>query len=464
MSRTSLQTKAAIAIMAAVVSFWAPRHVRPARAAVSGRPNILVILTDDQRADSMVMMPKTSKWFRDSGTEFPNVFDNTPMCAPMRASLMSGRYQHNHGVTTNLNGPENLDQSATVQKYLHDAGYQTALDGKLLINWVIPKAPPNFDHFANFNGGYTGVRWNVDGKVSTPKQYVTDFQSDRAIDFLNDFQQDRSRPWYLYVSTQAPHAPYTPAPKYAKAPLPPYQPDPPVTADRSSKPDFIRRQNYSMAEARKVRDGQLRTLLSVDDMVDRIFQRLQESGQLDNTLAVYTSDDAWMYGDFGLHSKGTPYNNAMHVPFFVRGAGHLPAGTSDPRLVSPLDLTASVVDVSGLTPALKYPIDGRSVFQPSSRPEALLEYHYSPDFTSVPSWASIRSPSFQYIEWYNDEAGSSLRVREYYDVAKDPWQLDNLLGDGNPAHAPPEATLAELAARLARYRTCQGTTGPAACP
>jgi hypothetical protein len=70
----------------------------------------------------------------------------------------------------------------------------------------------------------------------------------------------------------------------------------------------------------------------------------------------------------------------------------------------------------------------------------------------------------QYIEWYNDEAGTSLRVREYYDLVKDPWQLDNRLGDGNQANAPPAATLADLSARLARYRTCQGTSGPSACP
>jgi arylsulfatase A-like enzyme len=300
--------------------------------------------------------------------------------------------------------------------------------------------------------------------VQTPSQYVTDFQSDQAINFLDDFHQNPSRPWYLYVSPEAPHAPYTPAPKYANAPLPPYQPDPPVTADRSSKPDFIRQQNYSSSAAQTVRDGQLRTLMSVDDMVDRTFQHLADTGQLDNTLAVYTSDDAWMYGDFGLHSKAAPYNNAMHVPFYVRWPGHMPAGASDARLVSPLDLTASVLDATGLTPQLKYPLDGRSVFQPYTRQEELLEYHYSPDFTSIPSWASIRSATFQYIEWYNDEAGTSLRVREYYDLVKDPWQLDNLLGDGNPAHAPPDATLADLAARLARYRTCQGTSGPSACP
>src|SRR5262249_8631150 len=148
------------------------------------------------------------------GTLFTNAFATTPICAPMRSSIMSGRYQHNHGVLDNLSGPANLDQSATIQKYLHDAGYQTGLDGKFLINWQIPKAPPNFDHYAAFAGGYENVRWNVDGTVATQSEYVTDFQSDRAIDFIDDFHQKPSKPWYLYLTPEAPHQPIIPAPKY----------------------------------------------------------------------------------------------------------------------------------------------------------------------------------------------------------------------------------------------------------
>src|SRR5581483_11307472 len=101
------------------------------------RPNVLVVLTDDQRADSMAMMPKTRRWLQDGGTRFSEAYATIPICAPMRSSVMSGRYQHNHGVVTNLDAPERLDQSATIQKYLHDGGYQTGLDGKFLIGWPI---------------------------------------------------------------------------------------------------------------------------------------------------------------------------------------------------------------------------------------------------------------------------------------------------------------------------------------
>ena len=428
------------------------------------RPNILVILTDDQRADSMFFMPKTRHWFEEGGTRFTEAYANTPLCCPVRSSLMSGRYQHNHGVKDNQSAKA-LDQSATLQKYLHDGGYQTALDGKFLISWPLPKPPPNFDHFAHFHGNYNDVPWNVDGTVSTPKQYVTDFQSDRAIDFLGDFAKDPTRPWYLYLTPQAPHSDFTPAQQYANAPVPAWEPSPAVTeSDRSDKPDFIRNQHFARSSAEAARTGQLRTLLSVDDMVDRFFTHLQATGQLDNTLAIYTSDSGWLYSEHGLHSKAVPYTDSVAVPFYVRWPGHVAAGVTDPRPVGLLDIAPSALAAAGLSPNLKYPFDGRSFFSGGGRTESLLEYHYSPDFTSIPSWASIRSAGFQYIEWYKDEAGTTLRAREYYDLANDPWQLVNLLGDGDATNDPSPAVLADLAARLARYRQCKGTAEPTACP
>jgi len=429
------------------------------------RPNVLVVLTDDQRADSMAMMPKTRRWLQDGGTRFSEAYATIPICAPMRSSVMSGRYQHNHGVVTNLDAPERLDQSATIQKYLHDGGYQTGLDGKFLIGWPIATPPPNFDHFAHFLGGYENVRWNVDGKVLSTHQYVTDFQSDRAIDFLRRFEQDPARPWYLYLTPEAPHLPSTPAPRYSHAPVPPWQPTPPVTqTDRSDKPDFIRRQSYSRDQAEKTRSQQLRTLLSVDDMMDRVLGHLQQSGQLDNTVVIYAGDSGWLYSEYGLHSKSVPYTPSIHVPFYLRWPGHVAAGATDRRPIELVDIASTVLDAAGVRPQLKYPMDGRSVLGHDVRRENLLEYHYSPDFTSTPSWASIRSPTYQYIEWYHDEAGSSLWVREYYDLVHDPWELDNLLGDRDPGNDPPASLLADLSARLAHDRTCQGTSGASSCP
>jgi arylsulfatase A-like enzyme len=433
-------------------------------AADASRPNVLVILADDQRADSSFMMPKTRRWFEEGGTSFTEAYANTPLCCPLRSSLMSGRYQHNHGVLDNHSG-EHLDQSATLQRYLHDAGYQTGLDGKFLISWPLNTVPPHFDRSAHFLGGYTDVKWNVDGKVEKSDQYVTDFQSDRAVEFLDHFAKDPTRPWYLYVTPQAPHLDFTPAPRYANAPVPDWEPSPAVTEeDRSDKPEFIRKHNFSVDEGRKARTGQLRTLLSVDDMVDRIFRRLQETNQLDNTLAIYTSDSGWQYGEHGQQSKATPYTASVSVPFYVRWPAHLAAGAHDTRPVGPLDIAPTVLEAAGLSPQLRYPFDGRSLLESGGRRESLLEHHYSPDFSSVPSWASIRTGEYQYIEWYSDHEGTKVEVREYYDLVADPWQLDNLLGDKDAANDPSPAILDALASRLAGYRRCVGVSGGKTCP
>jgi arylsulfatase A-like enzyme len=340
------------------------------------------------------------------------------------------------------------------------------MDGKFLINWqYATKPPPNFDHFADFAGGYTNVRWNVDGNVQTSSQYVTDFQSDRAIDFLNDFHQSPNRPWYLYLTPEAPHEPMIPAPQYANAPLPPWQPSPAVGADRSSKPDFIRNQNDSMTAAQTARDAQLRTLLSVDDMMDRIMQHLSDTGQLDNTLVIYTGDSGWLFSEYGLRSKSVPYLHSVHVPFYVRWpAGGVAPGAVDHRPMEHVDIAPTILQATGTSPSLKYPMDGRSFLSSDLRTENLLEYHWSPDFKNTPSWAAIRSDAFDYIEWYQDDAGTQIRAREYYDLTKDPWELVNLLGDTDTTNDPAPATLADLAARLARYRVCNGTTGSTACP
>jgi arylsulfatase A-like enzyme len=412
----------------------------------------------------MQFMPKTQRWLEDGGTQFSNVFATTPICAPMRTSIMSGRYQHNTGILNNQTGP-NMDFDASLQKYLHDGGYQTGLDGKFLINWHYGTTPKGFDHYAGVAGGYDNTNWTVDGhSVAAGSQYVTDFQSDRAIDFINDFQQNPSKPWYLELTPQAPHNPMTPAPEYADAPLPPWQPSPAV-GNEATKPDFIRNQHDTYAAGEAARDAQARTLMSVDDMMDRILQHLSDTGQIDNTMVIFTGDSGWLYDEYGIKSKTVPYLPSIHVPFDVRWPGHLPAGATDPRQMELLDVMPSILEATGVQiDMMKYPMDGHSFLDPATRTENLIEYHYSPDFTSTPSWASLRTATFDYIEWYGYQDDMTLQTREYYDLTADPWELNNLLDPSNAAKAPSPATLDGLAARLAKDKACQGTTGPSACP
>ena len=121
----------------------------------SVRPNILIILTDDQSTDELSAMPRTTAWFQEGSTVFDRGYVTTPLRCPSRSTIFSGRYIHNHGNTQN-DHPFNLDQSATFQRYLQDAGYTTALTASSSPNGRTTNAP-HFDRFTITSGGYYGL-------------------------------------------------------------------------------------------------------------------------------------------------------------------------------------------------------------------------------------------------------------------------------------------------------------------
>ena len=428
---------------------------RAAAQAVS-RPNVLIIVTDDQRYEgSMGLMPKTRRWFGAGGTEFTQGFVTTPLCCPSRSTIFSGRYAHNHRVLTNLDPPSLLDMDGTMQRYLHDAGYRTAIAGKVLNYWKVEWDAPHFDRWATLRGEYFDTYWNLDGTVKKVSGYTTDQVKGHAVRFLRWFETADAQPWFLYVAVHAPHKDYLPAPKYADAPVPTWGPLPSVyETDRSDKPPWSR-WAWTPDRVRPIRDAQLRTLMSVDDLVGRVSRELRSLDET-NTLAFFLSDNGLLWGEHGIGAnKRFPYTESIQVPFFVRWPGHLAAGASDDRFATNVDILPTVLEATGVSPDLVYPLDGRSLLQPGSRNRLFLEYFVSSDLPGVPSWASIRNESYQYVEWY--DALGNLIFREYYDLVEDPYQLVNLLHDGNTENDP---DVSAIAAQLDDDRECAGT----ACP
>ncbi|MEW6472464.1 MAG: DNRLRE domain-containing protein [Actinomycetota bacterium] len=425
------------------------------------QPNFVVFLTDDQRgADTLGVMPKTMQWFADGGTVFPNGVATTPLCCPSRSGVFSGRYTHNHG---NLNNQttDNLDYDATFQAYLKAAGYQTGIVGKFLLDWNKSTPPPYFDYWAVTSGGYENVTFGTD-QGSLTAAYTTTETGRQALRMLDAFEADDSRPFVLYVATQAPHSSWEPEPAYESADVGPWEGNPSIfESDRSDKPSWVRSSSKSFNEGAGIRRQQLRTLKSVDDMVDRVMTRLDALGEGANTVSIFTSDNGYQWGEHGLTSKYHPYNQSVSVPFMVRWPGRVPAGFVDRRYVGNVDITPSMLSAAAVTPALRHPLDGRPFLDPAGlsaerREEGYLEY-FRDEHRSIPDWSSIRTEDFQYVE-YRD--GNNVVFREYYDMRADPFQLVNLLADGNPGNDPPTAALAE---RLSVYRRCSGTTGPTAC-
>jgi arylsulfatase A-like enzyme len=454
-----------IALLTGLCLLSTAAHLPKASSAVlPARPNVLIIITDDQRG-GLGVMPATRQWLKKGGTRFAKGFVTTPLCCPSRSSIFTGRYTHNHHVYNNDGEGGNLIQQSTLQYYLHQAGYETAIYGKYLNGWDLSQPPPYFDHYAitSTSSVYNNGTWGVNGTVKTIPDYNTTYISRKAQKFLQGAGA-RHQPWLLYLATAAPHSPFTPQPKYANAPVPKWNGDPAVfERDRSDKPPFVRKRHGGLDYGQSTRLAQYRTLMSVDDLIAKVSKTLADLGEDRNTLVVFISDNGLMWGEHGLKHKEVPYEQAIHVPFMARWPGHFLPNATDNRLVANIDIAPTVLEAAGLTPDPAYPIDGTSLLGTSSHRDRLLTEHFSP-VNRRPgkweNWASLRTNTYKYTEYYELDR-TTVKFREYYDLASDPWELNNLLGDTDPNNDPDVAALSQ---QLAQDRVCEGTTGPTACP
>lgn len=420
-----------------------------------GPPNVLVILTDDQRAGTMGVMPKTLRLFGRQGRAFPRAFVTTPLCCPSRASILTGRFAHNHGIKNN--GTSALAHDTTLQRYLSDAGYQTALIGKYLNAWRLKRAPPFFHRWALMqnNSQYYDTWFNVDGTMRLVSEYVTTFMTRKSVSLLRDFEQSDDQPWFLYISTRAPHGPATPAPRYASAPVPPWVVNPAVReTDRSDKPQWVRMRAVALDRLRELRADQLRTQMSVDDLVARVFDELTTLGEKRRTLAVFMSDNGFMWGEHGVVSKRYPYTDSIKIPLHLRWPGHVSAGSTDRRFVTNIDIAPTILSAAGIAPTIA--MDGRSLLEDWDRRHLFTEYWRDINSKEIPNWDSIRTKRVHYIRYYDDDR-SRVIFREYYRLKDDPWELRNLFRDGIATNNPGTDWLNRL---IRRYRSCVGATCP----
>jgi arylsulfatase A-like enzyme len=217
--------------------------------------------------------------------------------------------------------------------------------------------------------------------------------------------------------------------------------------DTSDKPPWIARDE---APASRTYQKMERTLLSVDDMVAAIRHDLAAFDEDSNTLAFFLSDNGYMLGEHDMGGKEKPYLPSIRVPFFMWWPGHVAAAATDARRALQLDIAATVYDAVGIAAQT----DGQSLLRAGGGTRALSEnwpLKTEPQY----SWASTTTRGYQYTEWYGRRG--AIVFREYYDLATDPWELDNVLADATRANDP---DVAALSAQLAADRTCKGSTCP----
>ncbi len=385
------------------------------------RPNFLIILTDDQRYDTMSYMPATVATIFDQGVTFTHGYDTTPLCCPARASILTGMYAHNTGVQTNT---DRLNKT-TFFYDLHQNGYYTGLVGKYLNSWH-GETRPEFDFWVSFFRGesaYIDPRLNDNGKWSTHKGYITDILGDYVIQFL-DQAAKQPRPFVLLFAPNAPHQPATPAPmdENKLTDLAPWRPPSFNEADVSQKPQWLQEKLLTpqdIAKDDEFRRDQLLTLIALDRTNARIFDEMKKNGQLDNTMIIFLSDNALLWGEHRMTSKNSLYEEAVHVPFAIRYPPLIPKPYVDDRLVANIDIAPTLYQLAGLR--IPSNMDGLSMvnlFNGGPWRNALLLEGWPPRGV----YSAIHTERYIYSETTGDKS-------EFYDLQTNPYELGNQIDD-----------------------------------
>ena len=433
----------------------APHLLTPAE---KGRPNILVIVTDDQRADGTLEgMPLTRKWFQEEGTTFVDGYANTPLCCPERGTIFSGRYMHNHGVVNNGEA-RNLDKKWTMPRYLQEAGYSTALVGKYLDGWNEHTAPPNFDRFAITGGGYVDEYFNVDG-VGDNAPYSTDFVGERSLQILGDFEAaDDARPWYLHVTPHAPHdstdGTFSWPERHNDVPIPPYVPSPAaLDADRDDQVEYIRHtrrvggdvplqpRRAAAHPAGRRRDGRRRL-----PPAGRHRRARQHPGRLHLRQRLQLGrarGDQQGPALPGVGPGALPGALARHLPRRRRRSPPGRRGRPPPHLPRRQRHGAARARLPPRRPVLPARAPGAGRHPPRIRRRPPVDPTRGPPFATGPGSTSSTT-------WRTPTRCSSVSTTTW---SPTPGSSTNLLADADPANDP---DVAALAADLATARHCAG--------
>jgi N-acetylglucosamine-6-sulfatase len=499
-SRTAARRRAMVALLtvaAVLASLWGQRSDTAAAQAAGQRPNIVMLMTDDQTVDDLAAMPATRRAFVRRGVTFQNSIVSYPVCCPSRATYLTGRYAHNHGVMglyLPTGGYARFNDQDALPVWMERAGYHTAHIGKYLNGYGTDRpaiVPPGWSEWYGAVDPATYRMWsytlNENGRQVTygapgeesPALYQTDVYRDKAIDVIRR-NSHVGRPFFLSVAFLAPHheeasirartgVTVRAAPRhrgrFASLTLPPGHGF--NELDRSDKPKFMRRFPVLDATAigRITAEYRARreSLLAVDEAVAAIVRELKAQGVLDSTYLLFTSDNGYLLGQHAVPSgKMLAYDPSSRVPLLMRGPG-LRSRTASLEPVANVDLAPTILDLASAKRVGGAPIDGRSLVRFARNPALrtdrplLLEtgglratsLEPEDDKGTVPvrtirTYRAVRTERWLYVVYRSGE-------RELYDLIDDPFQLHSRHND--PRYA---ATRRALRRELDRLATCRG--------
>jgi len=447
---------------------------RPSGAVTRSRPNIVFILIDDLRWDELgiaghpfIKTPNIDRIGKE-GALFRNAFMTTPLCSPSRASFLTGQYAHTHGITDNVDRSAASHNLATFPLLLHQSGYETAFIGK----WHMgndDKPRPGFDRWVSFKGQgtYFNLEINEDGKAVKPTGYTTDILNGYAVEFI---RRRHDKPFLVYLAHKAIHPEVTqnndgslnladaelfiPAERhrnlYAGKTIP-HRPN--YKRAPEGKPALQRQIGNlpPLGPGTATRDetilGRQRSLMAIEDGVGEILKALKETGELDNTIIVFTSDNGYFYGEHGLSvERRLAYEESIRMPLLIRYPETVKAGTIRDEFALNIDLASTLLELAGV--AVPATMQGRSLVpllkgaRPEWRNSFLIEYYSDTVFPRVlqMGYKAVRNERWKYIHYLELED-----MDELYDLKTDPYEMQNLI------HQPrAEKALAEVKQEMER--------------
>ncbi len=461
-------------------------------AAKQKRPNIVLVMDDDQNVEMQRFLTKTNAAIAGKGVTFDNSFMNYSLCCPSRSTMLTGQYAHNHGVRGNRPPSGGYSKLAptlgnSLPVWLQRSGYYTAHIGKFLNGYGTTspdtEVPPGWNEWYGslddpdaFAGGtYTayGYTLNENGQVvhygSTPDAvdpaaYQTDVYSQKAADFIRRRAPSRT-PFYLSVAPRDPHSEADScsctgdnpraAPRYEGTLSGLIAPRDPSfnEADVSDKPAEIKnlapmtQAQINAADARY--RARAEALLGIDDLVQNLVSTLKASGELKNTVLIFTSDNGFFHGEHRVRQgKVRVYEPSIRVPLMIRGPG-VPKGVHRGQPIGNVDLAPTILDFANAQPGRKQ--DGVSLLPLMQRKRVWLgrgldlETYDVADPSEDPeappvNYVGVRTDRYLYAQYGTGE-------QELYDLRTDPFELQNAAT--NPAYGPVKAALQGLLGSLA---------------
>ena len=427
------------------------------------KPNFLFILVDDQPYDAVgfsnrypfLKTPNIDKLAKE-GVNIENFFVTQSICSPSRASFLTGTYPHIHGVNQNNKHVDpDWQNYAPYSTHLQNSGYETAHIGKIHMAWKRGKEHirPGFDYWFSFigQGQYFDPKVNDNGVEMKLEGYMTDILTDKTIDWLKN-KRDPNKPFSLNLWHKAVHERHLPAPRHKDLYKNEDLPTPPYDTHKETfkgKPEWLRRKTYGFKwnENDKIPDELpeitwpinkqkymqlLRSLIAVDESLGQVIKTLDEMGELENTVIIYSSDNGYFMGEHTFLDKRLAYENSMRVPMIIRYPKLITKNSIVKEQCLNIDIAPTILDLAGV----KKPsyMQGESMVKlvsgkkdKSWRKSMLFEYYVDDAWPYAgPNQVAVRTNKYKLIDNFLEDD-----IDELYDLINDPGEMKNLINDDN---------------------------------